>query len=138
MGAVAIQADGLNKVVRRRRSQNCGTEGCSPGNLLWRDGVFLFARVRVKQRSSSLHSPGRPAELLERRPDIPYQNVLTAQVNLLTCQQAYITFQTQQLVSSAQLIEALGGVWDTGQLPGPREVSVRTAAHFPRLSVGTE
>ena len=58
-------------------------------------------------------------------------SILTAQVNLLTYQQTYITFQTQQLLASVQLIEALGGGWDTGQLPGPKEVSAKTAAHLP-------
>ncbi len=61
----------------------------------------------------------------------PYLNVLTAQVNLLTYQQTYVTFQTQQLIASVQLIEALGGGWDTGQLPGPKEVSAKTSAHLP-------
>ena len=61
----------------------------------------------------------------------PYLNVLTAQVNLLTYQQTYITFQTQQLLASVQLIEALGGGWNTSQLPGPKEVSAKTAARLP-------
>ena len=43
----------------------------------------------------------------------PYLNVLTAQVDLLTYQQTYVTFQTQQMLASVQLIEALGGGWDT-------------------------
>ena len=38
----------------------------------------------------------------------PYLNVLTAQVDLLTYQQTYVTFQTQQMLASVQLIEALG------------------------------
>jgi NodT family efflux transporter outer membrane factor (OMF) lipoprotein len=61
----------------------------------------------------------------------PYLNVLTAQVNLLTYQQTYVTFQTQQLLASVQLIEALGGGWDTTQMPGSKEVSATTAAHLP-------
>ena len=61
----------------------------------------------------------------------PYLNVLTAQVNLLTYEQTYVTFQTQQLLASVQLIEALGGGWDTRQMPGPKEVSAKTAAHLP-------
>jgi Outer membrane efflux protein len=38
----------------------------------------------------------------------PFLNVLTAQMNLLTYQQTYVTFRTQQMVASVQLIEALG------------------------------
>jgi NodT family efflux transporter outer membrane factor (OMF) lipoprotein len=61
----------------------------------------------------------------------PYLNVLTAQVNLLTYQQAYVTFQTQQMLDSVQLIEALGGGWDTAQLPGSKDISAKTAPHLP-------
>ena len=61
----------------------------------------------------------------------PYLNVLTAQVNLLTYQQTYVTFQTQQMLASVQLIEALGGGWDTAQLPGSKDISARTAPHLP-------
>ena len=61
----------------------------------------------------------------------PYLNVLTAQVDLLTYQQTYVTFQTQQLLASVQLIEALGGGWDTTRLPGPEEVSAKTSAPLP-------
>jgi NodT family efflux transporter outer membrane factor (OMF) lipoprotein len=53
----------------------------------------------------------------------PYLNVLTAQVNLLTYQQAYIAFQTQQMISSVQLIEAIGGGWASAQLPREKDVS---------------
>ena len=67
----------------------------------------------------------------------PYLNVLTAQVDLLTYQQTYVTFQTQQMLASVQLIEALAGGWDTTQLPGPGEVSAKTAAHCRRY-VGLE
>jgi NodT family efflux transporter outer membrane factor (OMF) lipoprotein len=47
----------------------------------------------------------------------PFLNVLTAQVNLLTYQQTYVTLHTQQMVASVQLVEALGGGWDIAQLP---------------------
>jgi NodT family efflux transporter outer membrane factor (OMF) lipoprotein len=47
----------------------------------------------------------------------PYLNVLTAQTTLLTNQQTLLTLQAQQLTTGVQLIEALGGGWDTGKLP---------------------
>lgn len=49
----------------------------------------------------------------------PFLNVLTAQVSLLAYRQTYITYRTQQMVASVQLIEALGGGWDTSQMPTP-------------------
>lgn len=53
----------------------------------------------------------------------PYLNVLTAQVSLLVYQQTYVGFQTQQRLASVQLIEALGGGWETTRLPSPKQVS---------------
>jgi len=47
----------------------------------------------------------------------PYLNVITAQTTLLTNQQTDAQLRMQQLVDSVQLIEALGGGWDTSQLP---------------------
>jgi NodT family efflux transporter outer membrane factor (OMF) lipoprotein len=53
----------------------------------------------------------------------PFLNVLTAQVSLLVYRETYVTFQTQQMVASVQLIEALGGGWDASQLPTPKETA---------------
>jgi NodT family efflux transporter outer membrane factor (OMF) lipoprotein len=53
----------------------------------------------------------------------PYLNVFTAQTILLTNQQAVITLRVQQMTSSVQLIEALGGGWNVAQLPSERAVS---------------
>lgn len=53
----------------------------------------------------------------------PYLNVLTAQVSLLNYEQTNVAFQTQQKVASVQLVEALGGGWDRGQLPSTKQVS---------------
>jgi NodT family efflux transporter outer membrane factor (OMF) lipoprotein len=47
----------------------------------------------------------------------PYLDVITAQTTLLTNQQTDAQLRMQQLVDSVQLIEALGGGWDTSQLP---------------------
>ena len=88
----------------------------------------------LQQQDSAVQSAQRYVKLATTRNLSgldPYLNVLTAQVNLLTYQQAYITFQTQQLLAGVQLIEALGGGWDTGQLPGPKEVSTKTVDHLP-------
>lgn len=61
----------------------------------------------------------------------PFLNVLTAQVSLLAYQQTYVTFQTQQMIASVQLIEALGGGWNRAQIPSSREVQ---AANISRNS----
>ena len=46
-----------------------------------------------------------------------YLNVFTAQASLLSNQQTAISVYIQQMTSSVQLIEALGGGWDITQLP---------------------
>ena len=55
----------------------------------------------------------------------PYLNVFTAQTTLLTNQQTMITLRVQQMTSSVQLIEALGGGWNVNQLPSEHEVAAK-------------
>ena len=52
-----------------------------------------------------------------------FLNVFTAQTSLLTNQQTAVTLRVQQMTSSVQLIEALGGGWDTTQLPTEKAVA---------------
>jgi NodT family efflux transporter outer membrane factor (OMF) lipoprotein len=47
----------------------------------------------------------------------PYLNVITAETALLGNQQTEISLRMEQMQSSVQLIEALGGGWDANQLP---------------------
>jgi NodT family efflux transporter outer membrane factor (OMF) lipoprotein len=53
----------------------------------------------------------------------PYLDVVNAQTTLLTDRQAVATLRVQEMTSSVQLIEALGGGWDRSQLPTPAQVS---------------
>ena len=53
----------------------------------------------------------------------PYVNVVTAQLTLLSDQQALATLQVSEMTASVELIEALGGGWDVSQLPTPKDVS---------------
>jgi NodT family efflux transporter outer membrane factor (OMF) lipoprotein len=55
----------------------------------------------------------------------PYINVVTAQTTLLSDQQTLASLHTQAMTASVQLIEALGGGWDSTQLPTPAQVSAR-------------
>jgi NodT family efflux transporter outer membrane factor (OMF) lipoprotein len=52
-----------------------------------------------------------------------YLNVFTAETSLLSNQQTGINIYVQQLTSTVQLIEALGGGWDTSQLPSEKAVA---------------
>jgi NodT family efflux transporter outer membrane factor (OMF) lipoprotein len=53
----------------------------------------------------------------------PYSNVVIAQTTLLADQQTAATLQIQQMTYAVNLIQALGGGWDTSQLPSPSEVT---------------
>jgi len=55
----------------------------------------------------------------------PYLNVISAQTILLNDQQVAVNFRMQQMVSSVQLIKALGGGWEVSQIPSPREIGTR-------------
>ncbi len=48
---------------------------------------------------------------------IDYTSVITAQANSLADQETALTILQSRLVASVNLIEALGGGWDTRQLP---------------------
>jgi NodT family efflux transporter outer membrane factor (OMF) lipoprotein len=54
-----------------------------------------------------------------------YLNVLVAQTTLLSDQQTLASLRTEAMTASVQLIEALGGGWDSSQLPTPAQVSER-------------
>jgi outer membrane protein TolC len=55
----------------------------------------------------------------------PYLNVFTAQAILLANQQTVIMLRVQQMTSSVQLIESLGGGWDVNQLPTEQQVQAK-------------
>lgn len=52
-----------------------------------------------------------------------YLNVFTAETSLLSNQQTEINLYVQQMTSTVQLIEAVGGGWDTSQLPSEKAVA---------------
>ncbi len=58
----------------------------------------------------------------------PYLNVMTAQVTLLSDQQAEVTLRVNQMTAAVQLIEALGGGWDVTQLPAASTMTTQEAA----------
>jgi NodT family efflux transporter outer membrane factor (OMF) lipoprotein len=55
----------------------------------------------------------------------PYLNVMTAQTNLLSDQQTEVTLQVSEMMAAVQLIQALGGGWDTSQMPSAAAVTTR-------------
>jgi NodT family efflux transporter outer membrane factor (OMF) lipoprotein len=63
----------------------------------------------------------------------PYLNVIAAETMLLSNQQTAVDLRITQITSSVQLIEALGGGWDTSQLPTPKQVSSHQENVMPTL-----
>jgi NodT family efflux transporter outer membrane factor (OMF) lipoprotein len=56
----------------------------------------------------------------------PYVDVTIAQTTLLDDQETLNTLQVEEMMSSVQLVQALGGGWDRTQLPTPVQAGART------------
>ena len=55
----------------------------------------------------------------------PYVDVVTAQTTLLGDQQTLNSLQVSEMMSSVQLVQALGGGWDVSQLPTPAQTGAK-------------
>ena len=53
----------------------------------------------------------------------PYIDVVTLQNTVLTNQQQLASLQIEQMTGAVELVQALGGGWDTSQLPTPQQVT---------------
>jgi outer membrane protein TolC len=76
--------------------------------------------LEIQQQDTAVKSAERNLSVATDRYRLgidPYLNVITAQTTLLTNQQTAVNLRMQQMTASVQLIEALGGGWDTSQLP---------------------
>jgi NodT family efflux transporter outer membrane factor (OMF) lipoprotein len=83
---------------------------------------------QLRQQQAAVNSAQRFVDLETARYQTgidPYINVVTAQTTLLSDQQTLSNLHTQQMTASVQLIEALGGGWDSSQLPTPAQVSMK-------------
>ncbi len=81
--------------------------------ILQQEAVTQAAAVAAAQRSLDISTRRYRQGLVD------YLEVLTAQSALLTNQRTQADITTRQFAASAQLIKALGGGWDTSQLPNP-------------------
>jgi NodT family efflux transporter outer membrane factor (OMF) lipoprotein len=57
----------------------------------------------------------------------PYVDVVLAQTTLLNDEQTLNALQVEEMISSVELVQALGGGWDSSQLPTPSQVGAKTA-----------
>jgi len=57
----------------------------------------------------------------------PYLNVINAQTTLLSYQQTQVTLRVSEMTAAVELVQALGGGWDTTQLPAAKAVNTNAA-----------
>jgi len=55
----------------------------------------------------------------------PFVNVVTAQTTLLGDEEQLNSLQVSQMLSTVQLVQALGGGWDVSQLPTPQQAGAK-------------
>src|SRR6201996_5188678 len=81
---------------------------------------------QIVQQRAALASAQESLNLEMRRYETgvdPYIDVVTLQNTVLSNQQTVYSLQIEQMTGAVQLVEALGGGWDTSQLPTPAQVS---------------
>ncbi len=55
----------------------------------------------------------------------PYVDVVTAQTTLFNDQVTLNSLSVEEMMSAVQLVQALGGGWDSSQLPTPAQVGAK-------------
>lgn len=86
---------------------------------------------QIQQQNAAVQSAQRALDMEMARFQTgvdPFLNVVTQQNTLLSAQQTLAQLEIQRAVYSVQLIEALGGGWERGQLPTPEQVTVKPTA----------
>ena len=82
----------------------------------------------IQEQDTAIQSAQRSLTLATDRYRLgidPYLNVITAQTTLFGNQQTAVNLRVQQIVASVQLIEALGGGWDSSTIPSPQQIISR-------------
>jgi len=88
----------------------------------------------IQEQDTAIQSAQRSLKLATDRYRLgidPYLNVITAQTTLFGNQQTAVDLRIQQIVASVQLVEAVGGGWDSSTLPTSQQIISREA-QFPQ------
>lgn len=83
------------------------------GDQVGKEKQAVDSSARYLNRANTLYQTGMDS----------YLNVITAETSLLTSRQQLVQLQTQQMTSAVQLVAALGGGWDTTQMPSEKTVA---------------
>ncbi len=84
----------------------------------------------IQEQNIAIRSAQRSLDLATERYRLgidPYLNVITAETALFSNQQTAVNLRIEQIVDSVQLIEALGGGWDSSTLPTSQQIISRQA-----------
>jgi NodT family efflux transporter outer membrane factor (OMF) lipoprotein len=85
---------------------------------------------QIQQEDTAVKSAQRYLDIANARYETgldPYLNVISAQTTLLSNQQTQITLRVSEMTAAVQLVQALGGGWDTTQLPAAKSVNTNAA-----------
>ncbi len=88
----------------------------------------------IQEQDIAIQSAERSLKLATDRYRLgidPYLNVITAQTALFSNQETAVTLRITQIVDSVQLIEALGGGWDSSTLPTSQQIISRETQVSP-------
>ena len=84
--------------------------------------------LEIQQQDTAVRSAERNLKVATDRYKLgidPYLNVITAQTLLLSAKETAVNLRNQQITSSVQLIEALGGGWGKSQLPSGQQLMAK-------------
>jgi NodT family efflux transporter outer membrane factor (OMF) lipoprotein len=82
--------------------------------------------VEIRYQDTAVKSAERSLALAMDRYNLgidPFLNVIAAQTSLLSNQETAVNLRIQQMTASGGLIRALGGGWDSSQLPSPAQLT---------------
>ena len=99
-------------------------------------GLRILSR-EIEQQDRAVESATRNLTIATDRYKLgidPYLNVLTAQELLLSNEVTALNLRTAQMTTSVMLVEALGGGWDSSQLPTPQQIITQAPAAAPKTT----
>jgi NodT family efflux transporter outer membrane factor (OMF) lipoprotein len=85
---------------------------------------------QVQKEDAAVKSAQRYVDIATARYETgldPYLDVVSAQTTLLADQQTQVTLHVTEMTAAVELVQALGGGWDTAQLPGAKTVTTGAA-----------
>ncbi len=85
---------------------------------------------QVQQEDTAVKSAQRYVDLATSRYETgldPYLNVISAQTTLLADEQTQVSLRISEMTAAVELVQALGGGWDTTQLPAANKVNTDAA-----------